>query len=140
MRALIKYRDSSEFAGLDDLSGTDREIIDRILQGYDVDHIWIVPDGTDLADFDYYGETPAWQLNTFWITRKDGRVAKIGVGDYGDGADFWTAIDQQYPEAYDLMEIDMVESEAVIEYSRWDARFEPGEGAGLAAWLKEGEQ
>ena len=136
MQAVIEYRDGDEIETLMGLQGFGREIVERILAEHDAQRVWLLQDGEDPSGYD--AEEPYWTLETMLVERADGKVARVMLGSYmGDGDDLWTAVGEQYPEAYDTIPEDGIwDGEGCRS---WDMTFLPGSGRSLAAWLKEGD-
>lgn len=132
MQAIIEY-ESSEIETIVGLQGFGRDVAKRILGEYDIVRMWLIQDDEDPNEADL-SEEPYWSLDTYWVTREDGKTAKILLNNWHDDTDIWSAIDDDYPEAYYFMD-ECPESAEVVQCRTWDARFQPGEGEELAAWL-----
>lgn len=132
MQAIIEY-ENGELNTLVGLQGFGREIAERILEGYDIVKMWLILDHED--PFDATVEEPYWSLDLFWVTREDGKVARLYLNNWHDGTDIWTQIEADYPQAVDAME-DCPESADVIEHHVWDETFRPGDGVELADWIQ----
>lgn len=138
MKAIYEY-ENGELGETVGLQGFGREIVERVLEGHDVVRIWLLQDdeGDDAID---YG-APDWSLETWWVTRADDKVAKVHLGTYRpDEDDLWTAVEKQYPEAWELIPEGGIEWGGNCEYNRWDLQVWPGQGERLAAWLKEASE
>lgn len=66
-----------------------------------------------------------------YITREDGKIAKIMLPDGGD--DVWKDIEITYPQSYDDIEQDML----TLDPCDWDASFSPDEDHELSNWIVE---
>ena len=138
MKAVYEY-ENGELGETVGLQGLGREIIKRVLEGHDVVRTWLLLDDEDEGSVDY--GAPDWRLETWWVTRADGAVAKVNLGTYRpDEDDIWTAMEEQYPEAADLVPEGGVEWSGTTEYRVWDLQVWPGQGERLAAWLREGSE
>jgi hypothetical protein len=136
MIAVIEY-ESGEIETLVGLQGFGREIAERVLESHDAARLWLLQDDED--PFGAEAEEPYWSLETYWVARRDGEIAKVRVGDWHDGETIWDAMEREYPEAVEMMD-ECPESDRCVEYRTWDESFWPGDGEGLAAWLAEGGQ
>lgn len=137
MKAVYEY-ENGELGETVGLQGFGREIVERVLGGHDVVRIWLLQDdeGDDAIDYD----APDWCLETWWVTRADGKVAKVHLGTYRpDEDDLWTAVEEQYSEAWELIPEGGIEWGGNLEYNRWDLQVWPGQGEKLAAWIREAE-
>lgn len=76
------------------------------------------------------------EVATLRIERPAGGVARVEL-PIRDGDDLWSAIDRAYPQAYDLLNPQDIETPREGEFQRWDVSFRPGEGEDLAAWFVE---
>ena len=136
MIAVVEY-ESGETETIAGLQAEQGPISERILEEYDIVRMWLLQDDEDP---DMAGcEEPFWSLETYWVTREDGAVAKVLVNDWHVGDTIWEALERDYPEAVDLMD-ECPESDRTIQHRAWGETFRPGDGKGLAAWLAEGEQ
>lgn len=132
MQAIIEY-ENGELETITGLQKEQEPIAERILEEYDIVRMWLLQDDEDP---DMVGcEEPFWSLDLFWVTREDGKVARLYLNNWHDGSDIWTQIEADYPQAVDAME-DCPESAEVIEHHVWDETFRPGDGVELADWLQ----
>ena len=132
MQAIIEY-ENGELETITGLQKEQEPIAERILEEHDIVKMWLLEDDEDP---DMVGcEEPFWSLDLFWVTREDGKVARLYLNDWHDGTDIWTQIEADYPQAVDAME-DCPESADVIEHHVWDETFRPGDGVELADWLR----
>lgn len=133
MIAVIEY-ESGETETLIGVERLGQPIAERLLEEYDLRRIWLLQDDEDP---DMAGcEEPFWSLETYWVAREDGEVAKVLVNDWHAGGTIWEALERDYPEAVDLMD-ECPESDRCVEYRTWDECFWPGDGKDLVAWLEE---
>lgn len=132
MQAIIEY-ENGEYETIVGLQGFGKGIAETVLETHDAVKLWLIQDDED--PFDATVEEPYWSLDLFWVTREDGKVARLYLNNWHDDADIWTQIEADYPEALDLME-DCPESADVIEHHVWDETFRPGDGDELADWLQ----
>lgn len=138
MKAVYEY-ENGELGETVGLQGFGREIVERVLEGHDVVRIWLLQDDEDDDAIDY--GAPDWCLETWWVTRADDKVAKVHLGTYRpDEDDLWTAVEKQYPEAWDLIPEGGIEWGGNFEYNLWDLQVWPGQGEKLAAWIKEASE
>jgi hypothetical protein len=138
MKAVYEY-ENGELGETVGLQGFGKDIVERVLKEHDVVKVWLIQDGEGDESIDY--GAPDWELETWWVTRADGAVAKVNLGAYRpDGDDLWTAMEEQYPEAWDRIPEGGVEWGGTTEYRLWDLQVWPGQGERLAAWLGEGSE
>ena len=122
MKAICEYEDGRR-ESVEGLRGCREEMVEAALEGRDPVRIWLA------------GEEPAWTLETVWVFRSDGKMAKVLLGCYS-GEDFWTAMEREVPESWGHVEDEAFETASQVEYRSWDALFRPGEDGRLAAWLQ----
>ena len=131
MKAVIEYM-SGEQETLIGVERLGQPIAERLLEEYDLKRMWLLEDDEDP---DMVGcEEPFWSLETYWVTREDGAVARLYLNDWHAGEDIWEAIERDYPEAVELMD-ECPESDRVCQRRTWDETFRPGDGEDLAQWL-----
>lgn len=68
----------------------------------------------------------------FYIERDDKKIASIELPD--EDEDFWGSIEEHWPQAYDLIDEDMI-IPGYIAVDTWDERFFIGEDAELRDWI-----
>lgn len=136
MQAVIEY-ENGEVGALVGLQGFGREIVARILEGHEAVRIWLIQDGDP---WECYGaEEPYWTMETVWVFRADGRLAKVMLPSF-TGETFWDAMEREFPQSCEDIPGEAFETADQVQYRLWDACFRPGQDAKLSAWLKEGEE
>ena len=134
------YETAAGYGAIDGVSDDVFEAVNEVLRRVedDVFQIWIDEDGASREASTYVFETPDWKLEHVWITRADGKIAKVWMGAYSCD-DVWGALQREFPITYPMVIEEALELPASVDYHGWDECFFPGDDSGFAQWYEEGE-